>query len=717
MTIYPVIMCGGAGSRLWPASRSARPKQFIALAAERSTFQDAVLRVQDLSEARTVLVVAGIAHEAALREQLAAIGARAELILEPEPRDSAPAMAAACAWIAARDPQGVACVVSADHHIPDAIAFREAVLTAARGAEEGRIVTLGVAPHEPSTAYGYIAPGAPEGAVRRIEAFVEKPDVLTAQRYIRAGYLWNSGNFVVRADHLLAELDRFAPGVSAAARRALAEAREDGRLGEAFLESPRISIDYAVMEKTDSAAVLPVGFAWSDLGAWDAVWAVSEKDAQGNASRGEAYFLGASDCLVRAPSGLQVTVVGARNLAIVADAGQVLVCDMAHSQAVKTAVDQLKTDGREATPRPAAWETLGQARQEMGRWLRVSALPVWWSLGADHASGGFHEALDLEGRPLAAARRARVQTRQAYVYANAGRIGWTGPWRQAAWWAMGFFLDRYTRPDGLFRTLVGPDGAILDDTPWLYDQAFALLAMASLRQAGPCERDLEAIALQVLDGLEGLAHPAGGYREAGPQPFQANAHMHLFEAALAWIEAGGGARFEALAERIATLCLERFIDPQGGFLREFFDADWRPAPGKEGRIVEPGHQFEWAWLLERWSRRGRPDVLVPARRLYAAGLRGVLGQGVAINVLEDGALPLDCSARLWPQTEYLKAALRLGGADEALSAANALRRYLDTPVPGLWRDKLSPDGTFLEEPAPASSFYHIMCAALELLDA
>ena len=720
MAVYPVIMCGGSGTRLWPASRASRPKQFIPLVGERSLFQETALRIAGLADAADIVVVAGVPHAEAITAQLAEIGLRAHVLLEPEARDSAPAMAAACAWIAERDPQGIAVVVAADHHIPDAAAFRLAANTAATAAREGLIVTLGVAPYEPSTAYGYIAPGEPLGAVRRVDAFVEKPDALKAQSYIVSGYLWNSGNFVVSAQTLLAELDRHAPAVSAAARQAVAEAKggETSTLSEAFRQAPKISIDYAVMEKTDRAAVLPVGFSWSDLGAWNAVWAASLKDISGNAARGEGVFVGARNCLTRAPSGMQITVVGARDLAVVADGGQVLVCDMSSSQEVKTAVDRLKADGRETLAAAPPFTDITGAAKWFSRWLRTSALPLWWTVGADHEHGGFHEAVTPEGVPVYQARRSRVQTRQTFVYANAGLMGWTGPWRQAAWHGMDYFLAKYRRPDGLFRALVSPDGAPLDETATLYDQAFAMLAMAALHRADPGRGDLAGEANALRQALQAFRHPAGGFREASNRPFQANAQMHLLEAALAWIEAGGGPAWESLVAEIVDLALTRFMDVKGGFLREVFDEAWAPASGDDGRLVEPGHQFEWAWLLARCGRLGHPAASAAARRLYAAGLRGVDPQrGVVVDELWDDLSLRDGTARLWPQTEYLKAALILRGEigeGQALAAARGLKRYVDTPAVGAWRDKLRPENDAVEEPAPASSFYHIMAACLEL---
>jgi mannose-1-phosphate guanylyltransferase/mannose-6-phosphate isomerase len=708
VAVYPVIMCGGSGVRLWPASRSDRPKQFADLLGPRSSFQETVLRVAGVEDAARPLVVGGLAHGDLIAAQLEEIGVVADLLLEPGPRDSAAAMAAAALWVRSRDPDAILAVVSADHHIPDPAAFREAIARAADHARRGWIVTLGVRPDAPSTAYGYIRAAAGEGP-RAIAAFVEKPDLETAKAYVTAGDLWNSGNFIAPAALLVAELEAHAPQVLAAARAGLdaaGEIRGATVLGPAFLTAPKISIDYAVMEKTARAAVLPVQFAWSDVGAWDAVLAVSARDGDGNHAQGDAVLLDTTGSYVRAGAGTRVVTVGLTDVAVVTEGGDVLVCALDRSQAVKTAVDGL------ASPRRFA--SLPEASSWYDRWLRTAALPLWWALGADHARGGFFEALSSSGEPRPAPRRGRVQGRQVFVYAQAGALGWEGPWRQAAWHGLDYMLAQFQRPDGLLRTLVSLDGAPLDETAAVYDQAFALLGMASLHAMGPSRRDLVAEASRVRDGLGALRHPRAGFRETGDQPFQANAHMHMFEAALEWAEAGEGS-WDAMADEIAELALGAFIDGRG-VLREFFDADWRPRAGDDGRLVEPGHQFEWAWLLDRWGRRrGRLDGQAAAGALYEAGRRGVdPRRGCAMNALWDDFTVRDDGARLWPQTEHLKAALVLGDEAAALQAANCLKLYLETPALGVWRDKFRRDGSFVDEPAPATSFYHIICACRAL---
>jgi len=343
-------------------------------------------------------------------------------------------------------------------------------------------------------------------------------------------------------------------------------------------------------------------------------------------------------------------------------------------------------------------------------------------------NGGFHESLDQHGRPTAAPRRARVQGRQIFVYATAGALGWDGPWAAAVQHGLDFLFTRQMRPDGLIRTLLHPDGTPADETAVLYDQAFALLAMAAATKALPHRADLAPAAQRLRGALANFRHPGGGFREASTdRPFQANCQMHLFEAALAWEEAAPSPAWTALADEMAHLALARFIDAKGQ-LHEAFAADWSLAPGLDGRILEPGHQFEWAWLMQRWGlSRNDATALAAARRLFEAGRAGVdASRGVAMDELLEDLTVHKAGARLWPQTEWIKAASILArspdidAADrdryrtEAGAALAALTKYFDTPIAGLWRDKMTPDGGFIEEPAPASSFYHIIAAATEL---
>ncbi|MDE2183863.1 MAG: AGE family epimerase/isomerase [Alphaproteobacteria bacterium] len=373
--------------------------------------------------------------------------------------------------------------------------------------------------------------------------------------------------------------------------------------------------------------------------------------------------------------------------------------------------------------------TLESLSSRLNAWLFEEALPLWWQSGADRERGGFHELLALDGVAPSAPRRARVQARQSYSYAKAGDMGWTGPWRQAAPHGLDYLISKFRSPDSEFSTLVSIDGTVLDPSTLLYDQAFALLAAAEIVNVLPERSDLRDMAHGLVRRIAAKRrHPAGGFSESSHRPFQANAHMHFLEAMLSWRDVESGVIWDELADEIVALCLSHFIDPHGGFLREFFDASWQPAADSGGHIVEPGHQFEWAWLLERWSRLHRDTgAHQAAMGLYESGCRGVdRDRDAAIDELSDDFLVTRGRARLWPQTERMKAALFLSQTapdgrrrellGEGLRAGKCLLRYLATPKPGLWRDKLDVDGTFAVEPAPASSFYHIVCG-IDVLNA
>ena len=345
--LHPVILCGGAGERLWPASRPDRPKPFLSLLGQETTFESALRRAALLPSAEPVTVVAGRTHERRVREALA--GREALSILEPAGRDTAPAMAAAALIIGGRDPEAVLVFLPSDHFVPDAAVFTAHVAAMADQARAGWIALLGLAPNHPSTAYGYLLPEPDGRDPRRVDRFIEKPDAGRAARLIAEGCLWNAGVFAVRADTLLAELRRHAPAVVAASEEAVRRRRRVAGtllLDEAFAEAPAVSFDIAVLEKTDRAVVEAGALAWSDLGAWDAVLAASHRDDHGNSAEGDVVLQSASNCLVRAADGMTVAVVGARNLAVIVDQGAVMVCDLESGHQVRAALDRVSAGGR-----------------------------------------------------------------------------------------------------------------------------------------------------------------------------------------------------------------------------------------------------------------------------------------------------------------------------------------------------------------------------------
>ena len=350
--IIPVIMCGGAGTRLWPASRERMPKQFMPLLGARTLFQDTVLRAVDAQLFDRPIVITGASYQSLVNEQLAAIGVAADVVLEPERRDSGPAVAVATALGLQRSPDALLMVVASDHAIRFADRFHAACGQAIDVAKGGHIVTFGIVPDHPSTDYGYLEPGDAIGGTpcRRLRSFAEKPNAEKAAAYIAQGRLWNMGNFLFRADVMKGELERFQPAIWQAAAQAVAQATGKDRVTSldraSFAGAPRISIDYAVMEKTDRSAVLPVDLGWSDLGSWESVWSNVTRDGKGNAVSGPVELLDVRNSIVRSDGSLLTAVVGLENVVVVVSDGAVLVAPKSAKAEMKTLLDQLKAAGR-----------------------------------------------------------------------------------------------------------------------------------------------------------------------------------------------------------------------------------------------------------------------------------------------------------------------------------------------------------------------------------
>lgn len=351
--IIPILLAGGAGTRLWPVSRDALPKQFLPLIGDKSTYQETLLRVRDAMFAPPIVITGPNFHFFA-RCQAEEIGIDATIVIEPMRRDSGPAIAAATMVASRRDPKAVVLALAADHVIPDVDAFRATCQAGRVAAEAGRIVTFGIKPTEPKTSYGYILPGEAIGdGVCAVKSFVEKPDAETAARYVRDGYLWNSGNFLFRAAVLLSELKRLEPDMATAVDAAVANASSDlGFLrleSSAFSRAPQKSIDYAIMERTDLAAVALGNFRWSDIGSWDALFDITSRDPAGNVLQGSVVTMDTTGCVVHSNDRL-TAVVGVKDLVVVSTADAVMVIPRARAQDVRELVDKLKTEKRpEAT--------------------------------------------------------------------------------------------------------------------------------------------------------------------------------------------------------------------------------------------------------------------------------------------------------------------------------------------------------------------------------
>ena len=384
--------------------------------------------------------------------------------------------------------------------------------------------------------------------------------------------------------------------------------------------------------------------------------------------------------------------------------------------------------------------TVISLQHQLLRWLRKDALPLWDHHGVDRNSGGFFESMNFNSaeQKIEASgeiRRGRVIARQIYVFDVGRRLGWRSMHPDPVYHGCDYLFTRMHQGEGLFHTSVHAQTGQPQAPFNLYEYAFYLFALARVKGTSSEKFAVMDAAYQCLRQLRrNWGRSDGGFEESSPSsvPLKSNPHMHMLEAALAWIkvsdESQAGPWIE-LAQELVQLCLARFIDPATGVLREYFDAQWRPMADATGRIVEPGHQFEWAWLLMQWARckycdpQHRDYCHVAARRLIDLGERWGVDhvRGVAINELSDDMTITDGAAKLWPQTERIKAwcavleyARSTQDAELACqkiaAAVQGLNRYFLSQPAGLWRELLMQDDSFKTEPCKASSFYHIVCA-------
>jgi mannose-1-phosphate guanylyltransferase/mannose-6-phosphate isomerase len=353
-SIIPVILSGGSGTRLWPASRAMYPKQLLPLVSEATMLQETAVRVRGIPGASDEsLIVCNEAHRFLVAEQMEAIGQRARIILEPEGRNTAPAVGLAASLVAQDDESALLLVMPADHVIRDVAAFQAAVAQGVEVAADGKLVTFGVVPSRPETGYGYVKAVAHGDAAVDVVAFVEKPDLATAEQYVEGGeHFWNSGMFLFSAKTYLAELARLSPKIFESVLKSAENHETDMNFvrpdATAFAASPSDSIDYAVMEKTDSAMMVPLEAGWSDVGSWESLAEVCGTDADGNTVNGDVIVHGCKNTFVHAESRLVMTV-GLEDVVVVETKDSTLVVHKSRSQDVKDAVDLLKSQNRGET--------------------------------------------------------------------------------------------------------------------------------------------------------------------------------------------------------------------------------------------------------------------------------------------------------------------------------------------------------------------------------
>ncbi len=735
--IVSYVMSGGVGSRLWPLSREDNPKQFHDLSGGGSMLVKTVRRLLARETGDCpVNLIASERHAARVGADLAGTDMRGgKAIYEPMGRNTAAAVAVAAQVTLADFGDELVLVVPSDHVISTDRQFWETVEAGIQAANAGNVVVFGVTPTKPETGYGYIEAGlSQDDGSRQVIRFVEKPDLATAQGYLDAGnYFWNAGIFLFKASAMrgafLAHQREIWTGVEAA----LGQSREDvGGLFLPFEEYgvvPSDSVDYAIMEKLSTIAMVEARFRWSDLGSWQSLLDISKADENGNVIIGDVVAIECEHSYLRSRDRL-LSVIGLKDIAIVATADATFVAPVSESQNVKKVVERLEKSGRLETRFTPSYDRVleeGAFVERVRHWLFSETLPLWSKAGVDHVYGGFHERLTFEGNAVSAPKRMRTMARQIYAFSMAHRQGWDGPAEALIDHGIRFIAERGRTARGGWVRAFNPDGSVLDPVEDAYDHAFVLLAMAHAHASG----HPQALALgeETFAFLEEHLEDRRlrGFLETadGEEMRRSNPHMHLLEAFLAWYDVTGDRSHLRHAARIIDLFRSHLFDPESWTLGEFFDNDWNPAAGDKGQWTEPGHHFEWASLLVQFARAtGQDDLVRYARKLYASAVANGLNRatGLAYGAVSRVGVPLDRSSRSWPQTEVIKAAIALDGTggpnlkpEIEARMARLFRWHIDPAPKGMWIDLIDEKGAARASEVPASIFYHLVCALTNYL--
>ena len=715
MSIKPVILCGGSGTRLWPLSTPEAPKQFQTLVGNETMIQQTVRRVvskdRDGPIFERLLVVGSGRHESLLAKQLPG----ADLILEPFGRNSAPAVAAAC--LAASENE-ILLIMPADHHIEKPEQFLRAVQIGQTAAEGGSIVTFGIKPTHAATGYGYIESDgdAENAAIGRVKRFVEKPPKKDAEVYLEKGnYSWNSGIFLFKVSVMLDALRNYLPDMLSKMQSMLPD-NQDGRWEldpEIFRNVEDISIDYAVMERESNIMVVPVNMGWSDLGGYAALWDLLSDPSRTTVASGPVLVDDSVNVFARS-DGPIVAASGLKDVSIIAKNNLIMVAPLSDPNAAKSLGKMVQSLG-------AAINISDESSRVVRDLLSVS-FKKWVECAWDDQNGGFVECLFMNGQPdKTSDRRVRVQARQIFSFAESIRLGLIDSAKPMTLIEKGLdFLDTTCRnPEGGWHHRLSATGDAIDKTRDLYDHAFIILAGATAYAATHQERALR-IAIESIDYIDANLkdRDGGGYVDSGTDQTvrRSNPHMHLLEAFLAMYQATQDKQYLDRATEIVLLFETRFFDSKSNILREYFDGNWAPADGAEGELFEPGHHYEWATLLAMYDEVAARDTRSWRTRLIrTADQYGRSSTtGFAHNsVLFDGTL-LDSNCRIWHQLEMFRARLfhpdtdAPGATDRVL--ADLIEGYFKPAIEGTWIDEVDSEGTVLSDRVPASILYHLVTA-------
>lgn len=660
---------------------------------------ETLARVGDASLFTPPIAIGSGRHKTQLEQELP----QARLVLEPMGRNSAPAIAAACLLA---DPEDTLLVLPADHHIQDVAAFHAAIQTARPAAQAGRIITFGIKPDFPATGYGYIEAAPSADPVKPVARFVEKPDAETARTYIETGrFFWNAGIFMFTAQVMRDALQAHAPDILDSVKAALSP---NGDLDRAlFAQCRSESIDYAVMEAAQNISVMPVSMGWSDVGDFRAVHTLlADADHDPKVLRGAVVAPGAERVLIQS-SGPKVAVHGLDAIAVIATRDAVLVSSLDGAAGIKPAVSAINTIGQSLLR--------ADQRRTLGHWLWEAVMPAWAARAVD-AEGGLVESLDMHGEAMTdAPRRGRVAPRQLYAFARAKGLGWNrdGAADRVMDAALAFLNGPARAPKGGWAHGFDGQGVQNDPRRDLYDHAFVALAGSELAALG--DQRGEALAQEAFECIDTLfqCDQYGGWvdHETGTGGKLSNPHMHLLEASLRHYEVMADPRSLDRINQIATL-FERFMfAPESGAVLERFGPDWTRI--KDDRI-EPGHCYEWIFLLSEVDRLVGRDCGSWVRRIFKyAESQGISG-GLAQNIAGDP----ESGYRLWPQLERLRTYITLGSSQLPVKTMvdDIHGRYLKQGPAHGWVDRIDHTLTPAANAVPSSMIYHLMTGLAPYVD-
>ncbi|MBX8824318.1 AGE family epimerase/isomerase [Ochrobactrum sp. SFR4] len=728
------VMSGGRGSRLWPLSRSDKPKQFHHLSGDESLLLATLKRLQFAPENR-ISVIGAQAHSEQIAQTISAMSDVGDIrtILEPVARNTA--AVAALASLSALSDCGDALILlcPADHAISTTEQFWQSVAQGISAAAQGAIVTFGLLPERPETGYGYIQTGEPHGTGYVISCFIEKPDYAAASLFIRQrNYFWNSGIFLFRASIMRDIFLEHAPDIWLAVQAALDEAECNHntiKLPEHLYQFvPAISFDHAIMEKADRRVLIPASFRWSDLGSWQSLCKLEQhrdnQDELGNVLIGDVIAHDCSNSYIRSDSGL-LAVSGLKDMAVIATHDATFVAPLEQSQHVQAIVKELTQRKRAELYYAQSVYVPDMHRQHVKDWLFEKALPYWALKGTDHRHGGFYESLSLQGLPIAGPRRTRTMARQIYSFAKSYQSGWSGEAAGLIAHGLLFMQAKGRSRNGGWVQSFHIDGRVAESQESFYDQTCMLLALSCAYQAGHNQAlQLAQETFAFLDAR--LAHPKGGFYETSADRsnqqavLSSNAHMHYLEACLAWYEVSGDIVFLHRAAEIVALCECYFFDRDYWCLGEYFTANWQRLQGERGDHTEPGHAFEWAALLSDYANRtGCPNTRRMAHRFYTNAISSGINRttGLTYNVVSREGRPVDSGSRSWQQCEAIKAAIMLDGyngqnmkPEIEARIATLFRWHLHPAKRGLWIDRVDKNGSHCSGHVPASILYHLVSA-------